>query len=219
MHAAAQPIDHHVTKEKKISLSGELLTMNVVDHPSPVLMMGSLGPDIQVFHDCDKDAGHNEDSDEVITLPERRLETKFLGGGLYEHHVGAKSSRETWRRTLEIGHGNFGRVYLEKCIATHSEGRSRAVKEVPKYLWNQGRELKALAIFSQVSVTLHNLIRCRLCKSSMNSILDNFMAGMQIPQHTSLPWNTSNSEPWTKCSENAIIPLEKIKQEELSHSF
>jgi serine/threonine protein kinase len=64
---------------------------------------------------------------------------------------------EIWTRKQELGHGSFGRVWLESCIGGESVGRLRAVKVINKAHKTSStteyeRELEALAKLSNEKV-------------------------------------------------------------------
>ena len=68
------------------------------------------------------------------------------------------SREEYWKRERDLGHGSFGRVWLEKCATGRSEGQLRAVKMVRKIpnsssIVDFHRELEAVAKFSNARVS------------------------------------------------------------------
>ncbi|KAL9084942.1 MAG: hypothetical protein Q9165_007808 [Trypethelium subeluteriae] len=88
-----------------------------------------------------------------------KLETRHTGGHTIHRYLEASSSRrrvlreEYWKRDKELGHGSFGRVWLEKCVKGSNEGQLRAVKMVPNFSNSSSavdfrRESEAVAKFS-----------------------------------------------------------------------
>ncbi|KAF2233265.1 kinase-like protein [Viridothelium virens] len=88
-----------------------------------------------------------------------KLETRHINGHTVHRYLEASGSRrrvlreEYWKREKDLGHGSFGRVWLEKCVKGSNEGQLRAVKMV-RNLSNSSstfdfrRELEAVAKFS-----------------------------------------------------------------------
>ena len=68
-----------------------------------------------------------------------------------------------------LGRGNFGIVWLERCIHGDSKGKLRAVKQIEKLeSCDYNRELEAIAFFSHSKVSLlssfvHNHVFHPLC--------------------------------------------------------
>ena len=62
---------------------------------------------------------------------------------------------EKWIRVKRLGRGNFGTVWLERCIEGDIKKEERAVKVVPKVgSGDYYRELEAIALFSHTKVIL-----------------------------------------------------------------
>lgn len=93
-----------------------------------------------------------------------KLQTRHIDGHTIHRYLEASSSRrripreEYWKRERDLGHGSFGRVWLEKCVKGNNEGQLRAVKMV-RNLSNSSsavdfnRELEAVAKFSNARVS------------------------------------------------------------------
>ncbi|KAI9690150.1 MAG: hypothetical protein M1822_009111 [Bathelium mastoideum] len=88
-----------------------------------------------------------------------KLETRHTNGHTIHRYLEASSNRrrvpreEYWKRERDLGHGSFGRVWLEKCVKGNSKGELRAVKMVRNFSKSSSavdfnRELEAVAKFS-----------------------------------------------------------------------
>ena len=93
-----------------------------------------------------------------------RLDTRFHSDPQYTQHVKLVSNlalnqrrvrkEEKWSREKELGRGNYGNVWLERCIQGDDKGSLRAVKEVKKPESGEYyRELEAAVLFSHVKVS------------------------------------------------------------------
>ena len=66
-----------------------------------------------------------------------------------------RRKRERWIREWRPARGNFGKVWLERCIQGDNKGEVRAVKRVRKLESSDYyRELEAIALFSHSKVNL-----------------------------------------------------------------
>ena len=94
-----------------------------------------------------------------------KLDTTFPSGQECTQHVKYTTQSSTdrrkvrknekWKKDKPLGRGGFGTVWLERCIAGDSNGRLRAVKNIPKLdAGDYNRELEAIALFSHDKVEL-----------------------------------------------------------------
>lgn len=77
-----------------------------------------------------------------------RLETRFADDGTTIHTFSEPNGvhrrihrEEYWKRERCLGHGGYGQVYLEKCIAGKRRGSIRAVKVI----YGQSHSFKPMA--------------------------------------------------------------------------
>ncbi|SMR55716.1 unnamed protein product [Zymoseptoria tritici ST99CH_1E4] len=96
----------------------------------PIVLRTQL--DVHFDASSDNTSGSITHHDEYIAAPGRKAERK----------------RNTWRRVKELGHGSFGRVYLERCVEGAKREQLLAVKEVLKRSDNWTAELRAIGLFS-----------------------------------------------------------------------
>jgi hypothetical protein len=95
-----------------------------------------------------------------------KLETTFDDNQsvtIHKHHDTDSERRrilrkEYWRLERPLGHGSYGQVRLERCLAGSSVGSLRAVKKVLKHAGpnsvDYNRELEAVAKFSHARVRI-----------------------------------------------------------------
>ena len=84
-----------------------------------------------------------------------KLETRFLPNGDKQHDE-TSIGDGIWRRTARLGHGTYGEVWKETCIAGRAQNSVRAVKQISqhhlRFLKSFERELDALVRFSDRNV-------------------------------------------------------------------
>jgi hypothetical protein len=101
----------------------------------------------------------------VQFFAERTHHVVFESDATLGQQVRRQRKEEIWGRVKHLGKGGFGSVWLEQCLTTDSQPKSRAVKEIPKVTpfsqtIDYKRELETIAKFSQRKVRSILLLSC-----------------------------------------------------------